>query len=304
MPVRDLRNQQRPPPRYEKPSTREGYNTPPRKAQEACTRHFWFCNFASTKSEAENRRSPKPGLSSSSKFLEVALNTSPGVASFWLSPVGITTPKKKNSNVNPPLLNPTTKGKEQFCCTLCDKNFKIAFSLKRHMAVHNAPKFQCEQCDKTYKTKEKFKRHKVVHSGKRPYKCKICNKFFKRKDKVQRHARTVHKNKAEQDIKCVSITSHASESPNVNVRKLIGDEETPEMKADFGASVYHTAVNQLQWEGSAPEFVELPKIPSGIGNQNFSSAVNVDSSLTGDQKEYLTAIFNANDSVATSECKV
>ncbi|CAL8141603.1 unnamed protein product [Orchesella dallaii] len=166
----------------------------------------------------------------------------------------------------------------------------------------DAPKFQCEQCDKTYKTKEQFKRHKVVHSGKRPYNCKICNKSFMRQDDVQRHVKTVHKNKADQEMKCVSITSQTPESPTVKVRMACG--ETLEMEADLDASVHLVAVNQLQRQGSALEFGEVPKFSNEIGTQATSAAVNVDPSLTCDQKEYLEAIFNVNDSVATSECRL
>ncbi|CAL8141555.1 unnamed protein product [Orchesella dallaii] len=196
----------------------------------------------------------------------------------------------------------TQEKERRVSCTLCDKSFKFGFSLKRHMAMHGAPKFMCEHCDKLYKTKELLKRHKVVHSGKRPYNCKICNKSFMRQDDVQRHVKTVHKHKADQEIKYVSITSHAPESPTVNVRKAGG--ETLEMEADLDASVHLVAVNQLQRQGSALEFGELSKISNGIGIQNSSTAVHVDSCLTGDQKEYLEAIFNVNDSVAASECRL
>ncbi|CAL8141539.1 unnamed protein product [Orchesella dallaii] len=170
------------------------------------------------------------------------------------------------------------------------------------MTNHNAPKFMCEHCDKLYKTKELLKRHKVVHSGKRPYNCKICNKSFMRQDDVQRHVKTVHKNKADQEIKYVSITSQAPESSTVNVRKA--GVETLEMEADLDASVHLVAVNQRQHKGSALEFGELPKISNGIGIQAPSTGVNVNPSLTGDQKEYLEAIFNVNDSVAASECRL
>ncbi|CAL8141577.1 unnamed protein product [Orchesella dallaii] len=183
-----------------------------------------------------------------------------------------------------------------FSCTLCDKSFKFGFSLKRHMTIHGAPKFLCEHCDKLYKTKELLKRHKVVHSGTRPYNCKICNKFFMRQDDVQRHLKTVHKTKAEQEVKCVSKTSQAPESLTVNVRKA--GVETLEMEADLEALV---AGNQLQRLGSALEFAgELHKISNGID----STAVNVDASLTCDQMEYLEEVFNLNDSFAASECSL
>ncbi|CAL8141579.1 unnamed protein product [Orchesella dallaii] len=123
-----------------------------------------------------------------------------------------------------------------------------------------------------------------------------------RQDDVQRHVKTVHKNKVDQEIKYVSITSQAPNSPTVNARKAGG--EKLELEADLDNSVHFVAINQLQRQGSALVFGELPKISNGISIQNPSTAVNVDSCLSGDQKEYLEAIFNVNDSVAASECRL
>jgi KRAB domain-containing zinc finger protein len=66
-------------------------------------------------------------------------------------------------------------------CDVRGKKLLRAYSLKKHLIIHDAQLrekrnvFKCELCKKKFDTPINFANHKVIHSKERPYKCDICD---------------------------------------------------------------------------------------------------------------------------------
>lgn len=66
-------------------------------------------------------------------------------------------------------------------CNKCDKVYKMAINLQRHMKTHDLPlplplddkSFSCEQCNKTFSKKSSLHIHIKTHSTERPYICEV-----------------------------------------------------------------------------------------------------------------------------------
>jgi uncharacterized Zn-finger protein len=81
----------------------------------------------------------------------------------------------------------------QFLCELCQKTFKWASHLKRHIETHLPTNtFKCEVCEKVYRTEHDLSRprHKSkVHEKPKPkcLKSKDCGKMFRTKQELEHH---------------------------------------------------------------------------------------------------------------------
>ncbi|XP_037050058.1 zinc finger protein 2 homolog isoform X2 [Bradysia coprophila] len=67
-----------------------------------------------------------------------------------------------------------------YCCSLCNKGFKLPSSLSSHMKIHNEErKHVCSQCGNSFKRAEHLRIHiNGVHLKKKPYTCEYCPKTF------------------------------------------------------------------------------------------------------------------------------
>ncbi|XP_053684227.1 zinc finger protein 490-like [Sabethes cyaneus] len=83
--------------------------------------------------------------------------------------------------------------KSNFICTVCGVGLKSAYTLKMHMAHHEAPKLECETCGKKFHTEPQLKKHMGVHSNERKFQCKVCKKRFKSREANRVHQR-IHTN--------------------------------------------------------------------------------------------------------------
>lgn len=67
-----------------------------------------------------------------------------------------------------------------YCCSMCNKGFKLPSSLSSHMKIHNEErKHVCSQCGNSFKRAEHLRIHvNGVHLKKKPYTCEYCPKTF------------------------------------------------------------------------------------------------------------------------------
>ncbi|XP_063392828.1 zinc finger protein ZFP2-like [Cydia fagiglandana] len=74
-----------------------------------------------------------------------------------------------------------------YTCSTCGKQFKHAFSLKKHLLVHEKGNFNCEICHKTLKTKKSLQDHMHRHYNIRNYNCEDCGDTFVTSSELQSH---------------------------------------------------------------------------------------------------------------------
>ena len=86
---------------------------------------------------------------------------------------------------------PDTKTKESgrvYPCSVCNKQFRIPYHLRRHMVTHTGQKpFPCHLCGKRYSQNSSLKDHMAEHTGSWRFTCQICNLHFKRRFRLQAH---------------------------------------------------------------------------------------------------------------------
>lgn len=89
-------------------------------------------------------------------------------------------------------------GSKPYCCSLCNKGFKLPSSLSSHMKVHEEErKHVCSDCGNSFKRAEHLRIHiNGVHLKQKPYACDVCNKTFAqagdRNIHMRRHTGEVH----------------------------------------------------------------------------------------------------------------
>lgn len=68
-----------------------------------------------------------------------------------------------------------------FQCTVCDKSYKFAGDLAKHVRSHTiSSPYQCSICLRKFTHIGSLNTHLRIHSGERPYKCINCDKVRKR----------------------------------------------------------------------------------------------------------------------------
>ena len=97
----------------------------------------------------------------------------------------------------------TLKDKKIFQCDVCKKTFGEAYTLKRHMLIHQDSRNQhwCGQCQQSFTTPSRLNEHKKHHQGK--VSCEWCRKqFMDPKGLKEHHQRCQQHLGALKDIPC------------------------------------------------------------------------------------------------------
>lgn len=78
-------------------------------------------------------------------------------------------------------------------CPICQKEFKVLGSLKRHYRSHiNFKPYICDICGKRFTLNQYLIEHRRTHTGERPYRCHVCGKSFAQTGTLYHHVRNVH----------------------------------------------------------------------------------------------------------------
>ena len=66
-------------------------------------------------------------------------------------------------------------------CGICNRSFRLASSLTRHMYDHNKPILNCDQCDYKCQFKSELQTHKITHRKNPSYQCMKanCGRWFR-----------------------------------------------------------------------------------------------------------------------------
>ncbi|XP_037320354.2 zinc finger protein 835-like isoform X1 [Pungitius pungitius] len=87
-------------------------------------------------------------------------------------------------------------GEKPFKCTEpdCDKDFRSASEVKRHVLMHHTMErpYKCEVCAKGFINVCYLEAHAKIHSGEKPFVCHFCNKAFPTRYSMERHKKLVH----------------------------------------------------------------------------------------------------------------
>ena len=92
-----------------------------------------------------------------------------------------------------PVKNPNNKEMKEmkYSCEICQKQFVLRDSLKRHELVHQGLMYSCNLCDKTFTQTGSLKRHiQVTHEGIKPFKCQYCDKSYSQRAHLRTHEET------------------------------------------------------------------------------------------------------------------
>ena len=79
-------------------------------------------------------------------------------------------------------------------CPYCNKIFRNAYDLQRHVRVHTKEKpFSCPECSKSFSEAGNLKQHvKTVHHGEKPHQCPHCYQSFGYSSHLIRHLKAKH----------------------------------------------------------------------------------------------------------------
>ncbi|XP_069685329.1 uncharacterized protein [Periplaneta americana] len=81
----------------------------------------------------------------------------------------------------------------KFTCLICQKAFKVKFSLMRHMLIHSAVKpYKCSKCNRTFSDTSNLIKHERSHNDIRPYVCQFCNAAYTDNSYLLKHMRNHH----------------------------------------------------------------------------------------------------------------
>lgn len=93
----------------------------------------------------------------------------------------------------------THSNTKSYTCSICGKQFKHTFSLKKHLLVHESGNYSCDICHKTLKTKQSLQNHIYRHYNVRNYSCEGCGDTFVTASELQNHRL---KHSSEKKVEC------------------------------------------------------------------------------------------------------
>ncbi len=99
-------------------------------------------------------------------------------------------------NINVKLLLHVFSGEimKQYNCLLCNREYKYASGLKRHISSKhlNERPFQCSYCDYSSTRKCILEQHEMRHTGERPHVCGLCGKGYIHEGALNSHINKEH----------------------------------------------------------------------------------------------------------------
>ena len=79
-------------------------------------------------------------------------------------------------------------------CDVCEKVFRYASYLVRHMRIHtNEKPYECDVCEKRFIQSGDLKTHMRIHTNEKPYECDVCERRFTQSSTLKAHMR-IHTN--------------------------------------------------------------------------------------------------------------
>jgi len=82
------------------------------------------------------------------------------------------------------------ESKKPFSCEVCSKSFKRYANMKAHLSIHReSDKTFCDVCGQSFKHASSIKLHMKLHSGEKQFVCKYCGKAFTQNGNLKEHLR-------------------------------------------------------------------------------------------------------------------
>ncbi|XP_036375470.1 zinc finger protein 467 [Megalops cyprinoides] len=120
-----------------------------------------------------------------------------------------------------------TRGRKEFCCSLCDRKFSTKLTMRRHMGIHQGDKpYLCPHCHYSTRLKASLVQHLRVHTGEKPFKCSQCPYASIDSSSLRRHART-HTQEKPHCCQLCSYSSIQKKSLDLHVRRHHTGESFP-----------------------------------------------------------------------------
>ncbi|XP_014369412.2 gastrula zinc finger protein XlCGF57.1, partial [Papilio machaon] len=110
-----------------------------------------------------------------------------------------------------------------FTCSVCGKQFKHAFSLKKHLHVHEIAQFSCDICNKLLKSKQSLQAHMQRHYNIHNYSCEDCGSTFVTSSELINHKK---KHNVKKNVEChlCGYKTHAKKNLVIHLKRHAGEK--------------------------------------------------------------------------------